>query len=718
MTELAGVMVGNYFLLECMEREGIVETYRARPTTRGGYDVLLRLFQPKFPDPTAFREHFATEVEKVWHCHHDHIQPLLEFGSGEELLYSVTMLPEEETLAQLLERRLDTCSSLQRDFVSSAPSSLAPNESPRLIASNAEDRVQGGAQFLPLPLVLRFVTQLCAALQYTHEQGIVHGNVQPASILVRNEQDILLTNFSMKRAYQEGEPVVAQVQESNPSYSAPEQVAGMLCPASDIYAVGVLLYRLLAGRLPYEGESAGEIALKHANEPIPSLRELRPELPEELELVVRVALAKSPAARFSTAADLAQALLIAVSPDASQVISFMPERRIPVRSRRTPFTWTRALTLLIISVLLFGLGGTLFFVTTLPQHLGDLPGLSFLNVGQYGTFGNAPGVTSKSVHATPTVPSANAAPIPGGRVPTAGTGSKGSGSPTAHPTPTPVVNGTVPPGATPTPNPAPTICTSGIVSIDGSPYLQPLLQQMDSDYLAQCPGVSISQYADGSGVALAYLQAGQLDVAASDLTANPALKLNDHPLAAFLYVVIVSPDVQLTGLSRSAIQEIYAGQITNWSQLGGPYEPITIIYSPAGTAINAIFRAYMLNGSAFHAKGIRLKRDLPNLAVQAVSQIPGAISVVPLVATFQTNVQVLAIDGVSPNTQAMQRGTYPFWSVEHLYTQGNGTAQAQALIQFFNSAHEATIMSQLGAVSISLMQQNVLQNHLPGPEIR
>src|SRR6266566_10129381 len=103
MVELAGVMVGNYFLLECLGREGMVETYRARPTTRGGSDVVLRLFRPPFPDPTAFQEHFASEVEKVWHCHHEHIQPLLEFGAGDDLLFSVTEFAEAETVEQVLQ---------------------------------------------------------------------------------------------------------------------------------------------------------------------------------------------------------------------------------------------------------------------------------------------------------------------------------------------------------------------------------------------------------------------------------------------------------------------------------------------------------------------------------------------------------------------------------------------------------------------------------------
>jgi hypothetical protein len=104
MAELAGVMVGNYFLLECLEREGMVETYRARPTTRGGYDVVLRIFRPAFPDPTGFQEHFAVEVEKIWRCYHEHIQPLIEYGAGDDLLYSVTQATEAETLERFLER--------------------------------------------------------------------------------------------------------------------------------------------------------------------------------------------------------------------------------------------------------------------------------------------------------------------------------------------------------------------------------------------------------------------------------------------------------------------------------------------------------------------------------------------------------------------------------------------------------------------------------------
>src|SRR5262249_45911730 len=163
------------------------------------------------------------------------------------LLFTVTELTDAETLEQVLQK--------------------------------TDDR----ELFLPMPQIVHLINQLCKALEFAHERQIVHGNIQPSSVLVQDNQDLLLTNFSMKSIYREGVPLVAQIEEGNQAYMAPEQVIGILSPASDIYAVGVLLYRMLTGHLPYDAESAGEMALKHANEAIPSLRSLRPDLPESVE---------------------------------------------------------------------------------------------------------------------------------------------------------------------------------------------------------------------------------------------------------------------------------------------------------------------------------------------------------------------------------------------------------------------------------------------------
>lgn len=252
--------------------------------------------------------------------------------------------------------------------------------------------------------------------------------------------------------------------------------------------------------------------------------------------------------------------------------------------------------------------------------------------------------------------------------------------------------------------------------MDGSANLEPLLQQVDSDYQAQCAGISIALNGDGSRPGIKLLQQGQVDVADSDLTANPALNLTDHQVAALLFAVVVSSDVQIGDISSADLQAIYQGQITNWSQVGGPDEAITVIVRPPGLAVDAIFRAFVLNGASEHVAGIQIKKDNPNLVAQMVSQTPGAIGYVPLVVAEEAGLPVIAIDGVFPSTQALLAGTYSFWSVEHLYTEGSGTSQAQAYMQFLSSPQEQTVMAQFGAVPVSAISQGILASHLPGPE--
>ena len=672
MTELAGVLVGNYFLLECLAREGIAETYRARPTTRGGCDVILRLFRPQFPDSTCFREHFAAEVEKVWRCHHEHIQPLLEFGTGEELLYSATLLTEAETLEQVLWQQ------------------------------------QG--QMIAVERAVQVVTQLCDAVQYAHEHGIVHGNIQPSSVLVRDENNVLLTNFGLRRAYQTGEAFVAQIDEGNPAYIAPEQALGMVMPASDIYALGVLLYRLLGGVLPYDGESEGEIALKHADEPIPSLRALRPAISETLELVVRVALSKTPNARFPTASALAQALTEATMADEGRVVSTSPQRLVVVKARRTAFSWSRVAPLVTTTLLLFSLIGASLFVFSLPQ----LRGQPFWNSLQMALTGR--GHNAGKTITSPAGPSVK--PTATGNTP----GSQSSSQTTAVTTPTVALSQTpsaratasITPTATPGGTPVPLICTAGTLTMNGSPYMEPFLQQVNSDYLGQCQQIQVTLAGNGSRSGLNLLQRNRVDAAMSDLTARPATRnLTDHAVAALMCAVIVSPDVQIAGLSSANLQAIYQGQITNWSQLGGPNEAINVILRPSSDTVTTIFRAFMLNGTREHVKGMLLKQGWS----QAVALTPGSIAYVPLEETQNVNVQVLPIDGVMPNAQNIIQGTYQFWSVEHLYTRGNGPQQFQEYLTFVDSPSEIAEMNQFGLVPGSFLPAGVLASHLPGPEI-
>ncbi len=678
MAELAGVMVGNYFLLECLSREGMVETYLARPTTSGGYDVRLRLFRPPFPDPGAFQEHFPTEVRKLWRCQHAHIQPLVEYGEGDDVLYTATREDGTPNLEQLLAGQ--------------------------------------GGRALPLPVVAKLITQICEALQYAHERGIVHGNLQPASILIGPDGQVRLTDFAFKRAYREGEPAIAQVEEGNAAYVAPEQVVGMLNPASDVYALGVLLYRLLTGELPYDGESAGAIAMLHANEPIPSLRALCPDIPEALEMVVRVALAKTVDARFRSPRALATALMQALTEDRPPTIPLNPTRRIAVNARRTHVTWARAFSLLAMALIIVGLSSTLslFSFSSLPLPL--VPGRIANGPGSFPIFlprlypGGYPTATPSPGGIASAQPTPGHQPSPTPRQP--------GSTPTAGIQQSPVVF-PLTPTAQPTATPAPPLtCVPGSLKIDGSFYLAPLLQQIGSDYQVFCPGLSLTLGAHGCHAGLKALESGQVDLAASDVSARTAYPLTDYPVAAFLYAVIVSPDVQINGLSSQQLQAIYQGKVTNWSQVGGPGEAITVLLHPASDPLKAIFQAFVLNGSAEHAHGIKLSKKLsPTQIAQAAASTPGSITYVPLAVTGAANVRVLAIDRAQPTPQNAVQGTYAFWSVEHLYAQPTATGQAQAYMQFLQASPEENRLAQAGAFPLALLPSPVLNSHLPGPFI-
>ena len=273
-----------------------------------------------------------------------------------------------------------------------------------------------------------------------------------------------------------------------------------------------------------------------------------------------------------------------------------------------------------------------------------------------------------------------------------------------------------PPG-TPIPPPPHFGCIGGTLSLAGSSNLEPLLQQVNNDYAGICPQLTVSLKGTGNRASLNLLSRGRIDVAASDLTAGSSWNVTDHAIAGLLYTLIASPDVPLRNLTTTQIQGIYTGKITNWSQVGGPDEAITVILRPANDGITPVFRAFVLQGKPLHVKGIRLKPDASSRAVQAVSSTPGAISYVPLGVTWGANVQVLAIDGVSSTTGSVLNGTYSFWSVEHCYTLGEGSAQFQDYLQFLDSEQEGNEVSQFGAVPISAIDPDILASHLPGPEI-
>ena len=166
---------------------------------------------------------------------------------------------------------------------------------------------------VPLTTVVSYVSQMASALQYAHDHKLVHRDVKPENMLLGHRDHLLLSDFGLAT-------IVHSSQQQNPqnvagtvSYMAPEQIQGAPCPASDQYALGIVVYEWLAGTLPFTG-SRLQVAIQHLMASPPSVRTQRPDLVPTIEQVLHTALAKNPQERFASVTAFARALERAFQP--------------------------------------------------------------------------------------------------------------------------------------------------------------------------------------------------------------------------------------------------------------------------------------------------------------------------------------------------------------------------------------------------------------------
>ncbi len=177
-----------------------------------------------------------------------------------------------------------------------------------LKGSDLADYCKGG-QLLPVAKVISIVTRVAEALSYAHTQNVVHRDIKPANIMYELESDtVKVTDFGIARITDSSKTKTGLVL-GTPSFMSPEQLAGKKVDGrSDLYSLGVMLYQMLAGVLPFRGDSMSELMFKIANEEAADIRIIRPELSENLANVVALSLSKRPETRYQTgdqfAADL------------------------------------------------------------------------------------------------------------------------------------------------------------------------------------------------------------------------------------------------------------------------------------------------------------------------------------------------------------------------------------------------------------------------------
>ncbi|MEP7283790.1 MAG: serine/threonine-protein kinase [Rubrivivax sp.] len=179
-----------------------------------------------------------------------------------------------------------------------------------LLTGCTVERYTRPARRLPVPVVLQLGARVARALAHAHAHGVIHRDLKPANVIVDWAADRLtLTDFGVARDEDAAERTRTGLVLGSPSYMAPELLAGGNADAAtDVYALGVLLYELLAGERPFDAPGLGELLRRVAREPAPDLRQAQPALPAGLAALVAQALAKQPAQRPPGMAALAAAL--------------------------------------------------------------------------------------------------------------------------------------------------------------------------------------------------------------------------------------------------------------------------------------------------------------------------------------------------------------------------------------------------------------------------
>jgi len=280
MAGLEGTRLGAYELIQRTGKGGMAEVYRARQLTAFNREVAVKVIHAHFTEDPSFRERFLREAQAITRLSHPNILPLIEFGEEHGVLYLVMPLAREGTLRDLLTRR-------------NGP--LLPEEA--------------------IPLF----TQLCDAVQYAHEQGIIHRDIKPQNVLLQSRTHVLLGDFGIARDLTQTHITTTGAGIGTVEYMAPEQALGQTDTRSDIYSLGVVLYQMLTGQVPYTGSTPFQVLMRHTTEPLPDPRQLNPNLPADVVSVLQRALAKDPTQRFQSAQALGRAIH-QVGPDAPTLL--------------------------------------------------------------------------------------------------------------------------------------------------------------------------------------------------------------------------------------------------------------------------------------------------------------------------------------------------------------------------------------------------------------
>lgn len=286
------VLNGRYELLSRAGSGGMAIVYKARDLSLGRF-VAVKVLQESLVGDEAFLKRFEQEAHAAANLTHPNIVTVHDIGRDNNRYYIVMEFVEGRTLKDVVRQQS------QR------------------------------GEPMAIHRALDLTIQICSGIGYAHRAGLIHCDVKPQNVLVTRDERVKVADFGIARAMTQASRPAEEVVWGTPHYFAPEQAAGQpATPASDVYAIGVILFELLTGRLPFAAETPTALALKHLREPPPRVSDLNPRIPAHLDNIVAKVLAKEPAGRYRTAGQLGR-ILSSYRQDSRQDTAGRPAVTVP-----------------------------------------------------------------------------------------------------------------------------------------------------------------------------------------------------------------------------------------------------------------------------------------------------------------------------------------------------------------------------------------------------
>jgi serine/threonine protein kinase len=272
MEDLTGKHFGPYQIVAPLGEGGMAAVYKAYQPAMERY-VALKILPRHFAEDPQFVARFHREAKLLAQLQHPHILPVFDYGEADGYTYIVMPFVQGGTLADLL-----------------------------------------NGNSLPLPRIRQIISQIGDALNYAHARGMIHRDIKPSNVLIDESGNCLLTDFGLARMVEASVNLTSSgTIMGTPAYMSPEQGSGeKIDSRSDIYSLGVILYEMATGRVPYKAETPIAVVFKHIQDPLPLASAINQNIPEAVELIILKSLAKKPEDRYQTAGEMVRAIQVAI----------------------------------------------------------------------------------------------------------------------------------------------------------------------------------------------------------------------------------------------------------------------------------------------------------------------------------------------------------------------------------------------------------------------